>query len=376
MWNQDNISNDSLLDAIYETATQPAQWAQLFVQLAGLLIQGTLNVTLLEPPEGTAPTPSGTADPMARACFHSAYKETETTETASFAQWPRHTGYPPDTIQRLLRQQVGTGGLGRLGMPGRVGASSYSLPIQLYPLAATGTLFSQPHKLSVCTLVLTRPRGSDPEGAASPLLKALYPHLERAHRIGQTLSRLHAVETSQAAALDTISHACFGLTPTGQILWANTEAETLLETQGMFRLASGYLQAVWPEEQRALREALTQLKNPDQPPQSGVLLFRGQGDVIRVGRLLAGTEGHQRVLLLKDPQAHHGACATELQKLYHLTLAETRVALLLADGLSPEQIAGQVHATVNTVRNQLKNVYQRTGTCRQGEVIRLVLNLS
>jgi DNA-binding CsgD family transcriptional regulator len=63
-----------------------------------------------------------------------------------------------------------------------------------------------------------------------------------------------------------------------------------------------------------------------------------------------------------------------LRTLYVLTPAECRVALLLSDGLAPRKIASIIGVSDNTVREQIKNIFSKTGVNRQGELIRLLLD--
>lgn len=67
---------------------------------------------------------------------------------------------------------------------------------------------------------------------------------------------------------------------------------------------------------------------------------------------------------------------TELiAELYGLSKAEAKVAERVAQGLTPEMIAGQLAVATATVRNQLKAVFTKTGTHRQGELIALLANI-
>ena len=63
-----------------------------------------------------------------------------------------------------------------------------------------------------------------------------------------------------------------------------------------------------------------------------------------------------------------------LQGLYSLTQAEAELVGLLAQGLSLEEAARQRSVTMNTVRSQLKQVFSKTDTKRQGQLVRLVLS--
>jgi DNA-binding CsgD family transcriptional regulator len=46
---------------------------------------------------------------------------------------------------------------------------------------------------------------------------------------------------------------------------------------------------------------------------------------------------------------------------------------MLSEGRSLEQVAAARGVTMNTVRSQLKQVFSKTDTKRQGELVRLVL---
>jgi DNA-binding CsgD family transcriptional regulator len=65
-----------------------------------------------------------------------------------------------------------------------------------------------------------------------------------------------------------------------------------------------------------------------------------------------------------------------LRTLFGRTRAECRVALLLADGRSPREIAQTVGVSFETVRSQMKSIFAKTNVKRQGELIRLLLDNS
>ena len=63
-----------------------------------------------------------------------------------------------------------------------------------------------------------------------------------------------------------------------------------------------------------------------------------------------------------------------LIRLHGLTPAEARLAGLLMQGKSPNDATDELHVGKETVRSQLKNLLSKTGTHRQGELIRMLLN--
>jgi DNA-binding NarL/FixJ family response regulator len=63
-----------------------------------------------------------------------------------------------------------------------------------------------------------------------------------------------------------------------------------------------------------------------------------------------------------------------LSREFGLTPAEARVALALAAGKQPALIAIELAIARTTVAFHIRNIFQKTGTCRQAEFIALVLS--
>ena len=58
-----------------------------------------------------------------------------------------------------------------------------------------------------------------------------------------------------------------------------------------------------------------------------------------------------------------------------LTGSESRIAVLIARGQRPAQIAGEIGLSVHTVRHHIKNIYRKTGAHSQSQLTAMVLNL-
>ena len=63
-----------------------------------------------------------------------------------------------------------------------------------------------------------------------------------------------------------------------------------------------------------------------------------------------------------------------LRDLYRLTEAETHLVELLCQGSTLDEAAGTRGVTMNTARSQLKQVFAKTHTSRQSELVRLVIS--
>jgi DNA-binding CsgD family transcriptional regulator/PAS domain-containing protein len=80
------------------------------------------------------------------------------------------------------------------------------------------------------------------------------------------------------------------------------------------------------------------------------------------------------VLFISDPEFRDVSFANVLTEVYGLTPAEAELAQLLAQGRSLEEAAAVRNVTLNTARSQLKQVFAKTHTNRQGELLQLVLS--
>jgi DNA-binding CsgD family transcriptional regulator len=80
------------------------------------------------------------------------------------------------------------------------------------------------------------------------------------------------------------------------------------------------------------------------------------------------------VVFVTDPERRPQLPADILAKLYGLTPAETRLALLLAGGKRLEEAAEELGISTTTARWTLKNLFRKTETDRQADLVRLLLS--
>ena len=74
--------------------------------------------------------------------------------------------------------------------------------------------------------------------------------------------------------------------------------------------------------------------------------------------------------------AETGALWTSIRESFGLTAAEARLARKLRDGRSLQEAAEELSVSVNTVRNQLRAVFDKMGLKRQSDLIRALTELS
>lgn len=81
-------------------------------------------------------------------------------------------------------------------------------------------------------------------------------------------------------------------------------------------------------------------------------------------------------VFINDPELHNEPPTKVLARLYDLTETEARVLQALIVGKNLDKVAEDFNVSLNTVRSHLKQVFRKTGTNRQPELVSLVLNSS
>lgn len=237
-----------------------------------------------------------------------------------------------------------------------------------------------------------------PEAAA--FLDRLLPHVARACRIGLR----NFVYSSQALVgnllVDKLRQPVVLMTAGGDVMHTNQAAQQLLQSTRLVAVEEGKIRLPKPYHAQLLRQCADmeqRAKKGEAEPDGDVApdasgTFRslriegpragGADALYAFYTLLApqrvmGTFGLRPVvmLLFYHPESAPTIDSGLLYAVFGLTPAECRIATLLAEGLSLKQIAEMQGTRHDTVRKQLRSIYQKTSTNRQPELIRLLLHL-
>jgi DNA-binding CsgD family transcriptional regulator len=209
----------------------------------------------------------------------------------------------------------------------------------------------------------------------------LVPHLARAYAMHQRKSETSAL----AEALDRLPTGVMLLDARGHVIVRNRSADRILDLEDGLQLDDGVPRATRSADNAVLQQMIRLTLDAKT---AGSLL---EGNVMAVTRpsgrrafplmlaslLSAGPEHtlHDAVAVLyvSDVEEQTLERSEPLRKLYGLTRAEVEVVELLCDGSSLEESAAHRGVTMNTARSQLKQIFFKTGTSRQSELVRLVL---
>lgn len=207
---------------------------------------------------------------------------------------------------------------------------------------------------------------------------ALMPHVRRAVDIGERLTGGQTGPASLAdAALQALDQPVCLCDADGRLLFANAAAEAILrDALCPLGLRRGRLAADTPGEAERLRAALRQ-------PEGGQALL-APGDpgavavvVVPLGEAVQATAAvtAPRLVLLGMPATQAPPDPPMLAALFGLTAAEAALAADLSAGRSLADIAEARGVRISTVRSQLSSILLKTGTDRQGSLVRLLTAL-
>ena len=200
---------------------------------------------------------------------------------------------------------------------------------------------------------------------------------------------------ARGMAVDRLRQPLVLLTADARVLHVNDAARHLLARTSLARIADGRLELPRSSQEDLLvriQRLVAAGARALQFGQSGGCLKASAALQVRDQVIEPGTLHLFLTLLASAPEAggspepvvlltlFHPAPAADidaslLQALFGLSPAEARVAGLLANGLTLKQIAHEQGTQHETVRKQLRAVYQKTGTNRQAELVRLLLHL-
>jgi DNA-binding CsgD family transcriptional regulator/PAS domain-containing protein len=214
------------------------------------------------------------------------------------------------------------------------------------------------------------------------LMNKLFEHLRVA---GTFAARIGMASNARIADAFSGSQPMALLGRDGSVVHMNARFERLLGSG--LQIKEGHLTSGHPDANRALAVALGKAIRHDgqlREPLTAVILPRQDGLRPLVAHVLPVVRSANDVLhlvaaivTLTDLDAVDAApVATILEQAFGLTPAEARLASQIAAGRTLAEIARQQGIGRETVRSQLKAVFEKTGTARQAELALLLAKLT
>lgn len=210
--------------------------------------------------------------------------------------------------------------------------------------------------------------------AEAARLDAVYSHLQRAIHLHRMVER----ERAQGATLqDLADHSDQGLVRVDKdlrVVALSSSAQRILDQRDGLSLRQGRLVA-GPALESALRAAVAAMIEKSARAPGGLLCHRPSG--LRPYRILvlpAGFSGDAGAILkIDDPEALPDTSAVAaLQRAYGLSAMETALAEGLLAEQSMEEIAAGRGVGRETLKTQLKALFNKTGVNRQSALVKLL----
>ena len=238
----------------------------------------------------------------------------------------------------------------------------------------------------VTTLSVMRSETARPlEQDAVDLMGLLMPHLRRVFKIHQIMESLRWKAAGAMTAVDALETGVLGVNGEGAVVLMNIRAEKIMRAQDGLMLRGKRLAATQTRETRELdslvQSAAATGAGRGVHPGGGLLVSRANRRPLRVS-VMPFHSSHMfsdvvpcALIFINDPDELPASRAVLLSTLYRLTPAECRLVDFLMEGLEVSAAAEHMRITSGTARFVLKNIFAKTGTHRQSELMRILLGL-
>jgi len=359
-----------LIDSIYRASLDPSLWDEFAAEFSEALGDAAVCLSLQLPGFTTAPV-------MYVQGFDPAYYETLVSHVRE--------GLPWEQVRRST--WVGRFGSAQSVVSGAQLASTAFYRDCMKPLGLAcsppiGHTIALEGSKPLATVVAFAREGSRPLDTSDlELGDQLVPHLARAYEIHRKMWEIAAL----ARILDRIPTGLVMLNALGQPVHINTSARRISKLADGLSIESSGVRLDSLEDQTALELSLAVALQPVTSDRDAVLRTMtvqrpsGRRPFTLVVRPLledrpeSTLHDARAVLYISDLELSSQRDAQSLRGRYGLTQAEAQLASLLCEGLSLENVAERRNVSIHTVRSQLKQVFAKTGTSRQSELVGQVL---
>lgn len=240
------------------------------------------------------------------------------------------------------------------------------------------------HAIGHWTLITPVSRGPI-EPAEIAALERLAPHVRRAVDISNVLGARTLEADTYRAVLGELDATVMVVDAERRIVYANPRADSMLEAGDPLRVRDGRLRATGDANERALREAIEDGDEATHPPGAREAMLRSSDGTERMMFSVPigdgpdtpfGTRSRITLLVLRSPREDTRNPITIAAREFGLTPMQVQVLAFLVQGHAPEAIADLLGVGVATVRTHLAELFRRSGTARQAELVARTMSLA
>jgi DNA-binding CsgD family transcriptional regulator len=214
------------------------------------------------------------------------------------------------------------------------------------------------------------------------------PHVRRAYLIGKTINLGQAEAACFSDILDGLSAGMILVDGIGRVVHANAAGNAILGAADFLRTVHGRLVAGDARTNAAFREILAAADAGDAAVGlRGIALPLTAHDGERyVAHVLPLTSGVRRqaglafnavaALFIRKAALAASAAPDVIGRMYKLTPAELRVLLAIVDVGGVPEVAAALGVASTTIKTHLNRLFEKTGVCRQADLVKLVAGFS
>ena len=356
-----------LIGDIYDCAIEPSLWPRTLERLAGLVDGAEAAITLHDT---ARPSFAIQMEWNINREFAGVMQEHLPQNPFPIAAWYADVGEPFSAFDHYGEVELKRGQWFKSTL-GRFGYGDVALTLLVRSASQFGGLSI--HRME------HQPNFGD--GDLS-VLRLLAPHIRRAVKIADLLDAGALERDMLSATLEMLSVGIIMTDETARIVHANHAAERLLSHAGALLRDGDRLSTRDSRAAFDLRQAVAEAARGStiSMPRSGIAVTVGDLAVWALpldGGLrseLGGAFAAKAVLFIRELGDTRPFPAELFVRRYGITPAECRLLVLLAQGMTIAEAAETQGIALSTAKTHLARLFQKTGTERQAELVRLTMS--
>ncbi|KQT11379.1 hypothetical protein ASG30_05765 [Ramlibacter sp. Leaf400] len=202
------------------------------------------------------------------------------------------------------------------------------------------------------------------------VFRRVHSHIGRVGALCADLRREQLSRGLAGAALDALQFPVFAIDRAGTLLMANSAGDRSLREGSPLAIRQDRLHSPDPAIAARLEGALRAAAS-----QRGSAFSATVRATLWLLRVVPLQEPCGAALVYANTPDADPVRSRTLASLLRFTQAEADVACMLADGLSPKEIAFERDVSLHTIRTQVRGIFEKAGVRRQADLTRLLLSV-
>jgi DNA-binding CsgD family transcriptional regulator len=353
----------TVIGIVYEAAAAPEAWPSALTAIADALNASAVSLTIIDK-SGAVPLVhvAPRTDPLWLRAYIERWSGTNLVR------------------ERGLRRPVGDAYqfedlLPRSEFEGTAFYNEFFLPQQM-EVGLFANLTNAPTEVSGIGFNRSRRKGPFDQNEQQ-FLNTLAPHLQRAVSLNLRVLRSETARSDLSSILNNCEEGAFLVDKQARILFANNAGEAMLRAGTGLRATDGRLATTVPAKTEALRAMLSGgaaarslLATPRRDGINLIIQVLPASGISRASALGAS------IVFVKEPNERALPSREQIQALFDLTPAQAALAREILVGDGAQAAAARLGISHATARTHLLQVFDKTGTGRQAELVRLILQRS